>query len=73
MAGMSAAHARQSNKNKAKRLARRAMDKTGINKLHNIAKAKKLANKKLKTPHGTARALRRATKHVTANEEVMTS
>ena len=73
MAGMSAAHARQSNKNKAKRLARRAMDKTGINKLHNIAKAKKLANKKIKTPHGTARALRRAIIRFAANEEVMTS
>lgn len=59
MSGMSAAHARQSNKNKAKRLARRVMDKTGINKIRNMKKAMQLSQKKIKTPHGTARYLRR--------------
>ena len=65
MSGMSAAHAHQSNKNKAKRLARRVMDKTGINKLRNMKKAMKLGQKKIKTPHGTARYLLRHPELVT--------
>jgi len=65
MSGTCASDQRQNSHQKAKRLARRMAKKTEINRSLNMAKAarQRAANKirvaAMKTPRGTARALRR--------------
>ncbi len=66
MSGTCIAHQRQSSKNKAARLARRASKKTEINRTKKMARAaaRRAADKirvlNMAVPRGTARALRRA-------------